>query len=70
MKERIGYYDTFRGVAITAVVAIHSDFIGYTFDDKSLFFNITLIWRQMMNFAVPMFIAISGFFLVNKKRIP
>lgn len=67
MKERIGYYDTLRGVAITAVVAIHSDFIGYTFDDKSFFFNITLIWRQMMNFAVPMFVAISGFFLANKK---
>jgi len=67
MKERIIYFDLLRGLAIIGVVAIHSTAIGYTFEDTSIDFNITVFWRQMINFAVPMFIAISGFFLANKE---
>ncbi|RXG21696.1 acyltransferase [Leeuwenhoekiella marinoflava] len=67
MKDRIIYYDLLRGLAIIAVISIHSTGIGYTFDNSSLNFNITVIWRQLINFAVPLFIAISGFFLANKK---
>ncbi|MCB4809127.1 acyltransferase [Tamlana sp. 62-3] len=66
MKDRITYYDLLRGLAIIGVVAIHSSGIGYTFNDTSIGFNITVLWRQMINFSVPMFIAISGFFLANK----
>jgi surface polysaccharide O-acyltransferase-like enzyme len=67
MKDRIPYYDLLRGLAIVGVIAIHSTWIGYTFNDKSLYFNITVIWRQVLNFSVPLFITISGFFLANKE---
>tara|TARA_B100000963_G_C22537922_1_gene630734 strand:- start:200 stop:1219 length:1020 start_codon:yes stop_codon:yes gene_type:complete len=67
MKDRITYYDLLRGLAIIGVVAIHSTRIGYTFDDTSIDFNVTVFWRQMINFSVPMFIAISGYFLANKE---
>ncbi len=67
MKDRITYYDLLRGLAIIGVVAIHSTGIGYTFNDTSIDFNMTVLWRQMINFSVPMFIAISGFFLANKE---
>lgn len=66
MKERIKYFDLLRGLAIIGVVAIHSSGIGYTFPVDSVDFNFTVIWRQLINFAVPMFLSISGFFLVNK----
>jgi surface polysaccharide O-acyltransferase-like enzyme len=66
MKERITYFDLLRGLAIIGVVAIHSTGIGYTFEDTSIDFNMTVFWRQMINFSVPMFVAISGFFLANK----
>jgi surface polysaccharide O-acyltransferase-like enzyme len=55
-----------RGLAIIGVVAIHNTGIGYVFKDTSLDFNITVFWRQILNFSVPMFIAISGFFFANK----
>ncbi len=67
MKDRIIYYDLLRGLAIIGVVAIHSTAIGYTFKDTSIDFNLTVFWKQMINFSVPMFIAISGFFLANKE---
>jgi len=67
MKDRITYYDLLRGLAIIGVVAIHSTGIGYTFDDTGIDFNITVFWRQMINFSVPLFIAISGYFLANKE---
>ena len=67
MKDRVTYYDALRGLAIIGVVAIHSTGIGYTFDDSSIDFNVTTFWRQMINFSVPIFITISGFFLLNKK---
>lgn len=67
IKDRIAYYDLLRGFAIIGVIAIHSTGIGYTFNDASVDFNITVLWRQIINFSVPMFIAISGFFLANKE---
>lgn len=66
MKDRLTYYDLLRGLAIIGVVAIHSTGIGYKFSETSIDFNFTVVWRQMINFSVPLFIAISGFFLANK----
>ncbi len=65
MKERMSYYDLLRGLAIIGVVAIHSTWIGYTINDTSFYFNFTVIWRQVLNFSVPLFLTISGFFLAN-----
>ena len=57
MKERIAYFDFLRGLAIMMVVGIHT----YTLGEDS-----TAI-RQLLNTAVPLFIAISGYFLSQKK---
>jgi len=66
-KNRIEYFDVLRGVAIICVIAIHS-FIGL--EDitlRSLSFHVAIIWRQLIGCAVPVFLAISGFFLSQKK---
>lgn len=57
-KPRNTYFDFLRGVAIIMVVAIHT----YHKAEDSVAF------RQILNAAVPLFIAISGFFL-SKKQI-
>ena len=57
-KSRNTYFDFLRGVAIIMVIAIHT---YYKAEDSVAF-------RQILNAAVPLFIAISGFFL-SKKRI-
>lgn len=62
MKERITYYDSLRGLAIIGVVLIHC--LKYQ-DQYSL--NASIILRQLINFSVPLFIALSGFFLAGTK---
>lgn len=57
MKERITYFDFLRGLAIMMVVGIHT----YTLEEDS-----TEV-RQLLNTAVPLFIAISGYFLSQKR---
>ena len=57
MKERIAYFDFLRGLAIMMVVGIHT----YTLGEDST------VVRQLLNAAVPLFIAISGYFLSQKK---
>ena len=57
MKERIPYFDFLRGLAIMMVVGIHTYTLG---EDNT-------VVRQLLNTAVPLFVAISGFFLSKKK---
>jgi len=68
-KDRDPSFDAFRGVAIIAVVAIHA--IGTVFSWRcpttggwNLFFIVT--YRQLLNFAVPAFIFISGYWMAKK----
>ncbi len=65
MSQRIKYFDVLRGLAIIGVVAIHSNGGGLSFPPDTFNFNFTLIWRQILNFSVPLFLAISGYFLVK-----
>ena len=58
------YFDFLRGVAIIMVVGIHTCANHCGFDTLSLQAN-TII-RQLLNTGVPIFFAISGFFLSNK----
>lgn len=62
---RVAYFDFLRGIAIFMVIGIHTfestDLVGYWGDIKVLF-------RQMIGCAVPLFLAISGYFLVQKKK--
>ena len=61
MKQRNEYFDFIRGIAIIFVVGIHV----FTINDSDCtiiqYSNIAL--RQVFNCAVPLFLAISGYFL-------
>lgn len=61
---RLNYYDFLRGIAILMVVAIHTGPV-YHFD--TIQGLLTVIMRQLFNSAVPIFFAISGYFLAAKK---
>jgi len=66
VPKRISYFDVLRGVAIIGVVAIHSNGQGLNFASDSFNFNFSLLWRQAINFSVPLFLSISGYFIVKK----
>lgn len=55
---RDSYFDFLRGVAIIMVIGIH------TYCDDST--HTCLIARQFLNCAVPIFLAVSGFFMGRK----
>lgn len=67
MVKRIEHFDMLRGLSILAVVAIHCSGAGLRFDENSMNFNVTVFWRNILNFSVPMFLAISGYFLAKKE---
>lgn len=63
--ERSAYFDIVRGCAIIFVVAIHSSSSGVQFfargiDDPN--FAFTLVVRQLLVCAVPLFVVLSGYF--------
>ncbi len=66
MRERIQYYDFLRGIAIIAVITIHANGNGYKIDIINFNFIVSAIIRQIVNFGVPLFLAISGYFLSKK----
>lgn len=62
-KQHIAYFDFLRGVAIMMVVGIHT-FPKCSWDNAGDYFQIAL--RQLLNCAVPIFLALSAFFLAKK----
>lgn len=62
-KERDSYYESLRGIAILMVIAIHTFPVS---DFDSLASWISISFRQLLNCAVPIFLAISGYFLAKK----
>lgn len=67
MSDRIEYFDTLKGVAILGVIAIHSSGSWLQFEHNSLNFHFNVLWRNLLNVSVPMFLAISGYFLAKKR---
>jgi len=61
--QRNKYFDFLRGIAILMVIGIHT-FDRFGFDPHHDYF--VSIIRQILNAAVPIFFAISGFFLSKK----
>lgn len=57
------YFDFLRGVAISMVVAIHT-FFNVRFEVMGV--DWAVLVRQLLNGAVPIFLAISGYFLSRK----
>ena len=66
MKERLNYFDVLRSLAIFGVVFIHTNNIGYVSEKFSFNYNLSLILRQIVNFSVPLFLFISGYFMSKK----
>lgn len=67
MKERVEYYDVLRGISIIAVISIHATgVLDNLYNISKISFHIAVIWRQIVGFAVPLFLAISGYFFSNK----
>lgn len=62
-KERIAYYDMLRGLAIIMVVAQHVPGLELF---GSLEGNVNIVLREIWGAAVPLFLAISGFFIARK----
>lgn len=56
MRTRDGYYDFLRGIAILMVIGIHTFKPGYS----------VVFVRQIIQCAVPLFLAISGLFTAKK----
>lgn len=54
-------FDAFRGLAIIAVVAIHAIYLGGSPDSSGF-----LYYRQLLNFCVPAFFFISGYWVSMK----
>ena len=63
MKQHITYFDFLRGVAILMVLGIHTYVDG---DFTSLDGTLKILFRQILNCAVPVFLALSAFFLGRK----
>ena len=66
-KNRLYYFDMLRGLAILGVIAIHASNVGFNFPSDTFNFNFTIFWRNSLNFSVPLFLAISGYFLAKKE---
>ncbi len=64
MNTRNHYFDFLRGIAIMMVVGIHTFAVEEV--DMSRAVDVNALARQMLNCAVPIFLAISGFFLCQK----
>ncbi|MCC5639909.1 acyltransferase [Nostoc sp. CHAB 5844] len=59
MKNKDLSFQALRGLAIIAVVAIHASDIN---NETAGNYSYSMIFRQFVNFAVPVFIFISGYF--------
>jgi surface polysaccharide O-acyltransferase-like enzyme len=68
MKEdRDLSFDAFRGLAIIAVVAIHASNISSQMRSSTGEWNFSFVaYRQLLNFAVPAFVFISGYWMSKK----
>jgi len=67
ISRRSSYWDNWKGLAVIAVVAIHASDLTRLFPEGSLNWIFGLGFRQVVNFAVPMFLALSGYFSVSAK---
>ena len=67
-NNRVEYYDFLRGVAIIGVIGIHAFWVYQDFlkENGMTMFDPNIVVRQLIGCCVPMFLALSGFFLANK----
>ena len=63
--QRIPYFDFLRGIAIIMVVCLHC--IDFSAMEGAVLNFFGVEFRNLLNAAVPLFLAISGYFMANKK---
>lgn len=66
--NRDQYFQFIRGLAIIAVVLIHATGTAYGFLDNGYWswnYYVSLMFRQVLNFAVATFVFVSGYFAVK-----
>lgn len=66
LKRRDTSFDVLRGMSILLVIYIHVSTIGLRHNPDGANFYLTIVLRQMANFAVPLFFFVSGYFLSRK----
>jgi fucose 4-O-acetylase-like acetyltransferase len=64
---RCSNWDTWKGVAILAVIALHVSNSTGTFVTGSYNYQAGIFWRQFLDFPVALFFAFAGFFSPNLK---
>lgn len=64
LKKRDSYFDFLRGVAIIFVIGIHT--VSTNLDFSSIEGISVIVIRQLIGCAVPIFLAISGYFISKK----
>lgn len=64
---RSSFWDVWKGVSIVAVVAIHASSEAFKMPADSFGWTFGLVFRQFVNFAVPMFLALAGFFAASNR---
>lgn len=69
MNNRNHSLDTWKGIAIIAVIGIHACNIAITFPPETQNHWIGLLFRAVFNFAVALFFAISGYFMPSAAEI-
>lgn len=62
---RSQYWDMWKGITIIAVILIHVGVDAGKFPVGSFNWYFGLVHRQLINFAVPFFLALAGFFAVR-----
>jgi peptidoglycan/LPS O-acetylase OafA/YrhL len=70
-KDRDLSFEAFRGIAIIAVIAIHAAYLGFPIKStapKNWNFSFLVAYCQLMNFCIPAFLFISGYW-ISKKAI-
>lgn len=65
---RSKYWDEYKGLAVIAVIAIHACGGTEKFPVSSLNWHFGLLFRQVVDFAVPFFFAVSGYYSLPRKN--
>ena len=64
-KVRFHYWDTWKGICIIAVIAIHASSSTSFFPENSFNWHFGFFLRQLINFPLAIFLFISGYFAAN-----
>ena len=67
-NSRLAYWNNWKGIAIIAVVMIHATTQAFQFSIESFNFSFAMVLRQFINYAVPVFLALAGYFAFTPKR--